>query len=509
MRLTHLLSRCVLAVALAAVLAPAASSFASIVLVRAGQARSVIVVPPEADRYEKEAADELALHLRRMSGADVPIVTDGAGRDGMARILVGRAATAVVADLGVGRALGERVDEMSSRDGFVTRAGGDVVALAGARPPGTAYAAFDLLERLGCRWFFPGDLGTVVPRRRTVTIEPFETVQRPSFDLRSMWVCGFGGENLNRDDRDAIEKWRHRNRQSYDYEWNAGHNMQDTTAESLAQPEQVDVVARRILADFEREPQRQWYSLGWNDNYCHVSAVQAMGIVHPWYPLPQATDPLVRFYNAVVEKVEPTHPGKKYGFLAYMDYLPAPVTVRPHPSLVPVVAPIEQCPRHVPLGGECWQRDALLEAIRAWCRVSDRVLIYDYEPGFLIDGGVPVPCVTRMRHEYPLWHEAGVRGLYAQVQMTVMNNGPTKGCHPETFATLQATRSIQANYQLHKNQRPDGNVNNTDDEYIANTEKDTSGNYVRLSVNPDGSTFTVHIPANGHSRTFRSKSRSR
>ena len=96
-----------------------------------------------------------------------------------------------------------------------------------------------------------------------------------------------------------------------------------------------------------------------------------------------------------------------------------------------------------------------------------------------------------------------------QPSVTVMNNGPTKGCHPETFATLKATRSIHANYQLHKNQRPDGNVNNTDDAYIANTEKDTSGNYIRLSVDPNGSTFTVHIPANGHSRTFRSKSGSR
>lgn len=93
-----------------------------------------------------------------------------------------------------------------------------------------------------------------------------------------------------------------------------------------------------------------------------------------------------------------------------------------------------------------------------------------------------------------------------QPTVSVMNNGPTKGCHPETFATLKTTGSIQAMYQLHKNQRPDGKVNNTEDEYIANTEKDTSGNYIRLSVDSSGSTFTVHIPANGHSRTFRSKS---
>jgi hypothetical protein len=42
-----------------------------------------------------------------------------------------------------------------------------------------------------------------------------------------------------------------------------------------------------------------------------------------------------------------------------------------------------------------------------------------------------------------------------------MNNGVTKGCEPETFATLKATPSIQAVWQLHKNLRDDGNVNNT------------------------------------------------
>jgi len=92
-----------------------------------------------------------------------------------------------------------------------------------------------------------------------------------------------------------------------------------------------------------------------------------------------------------------------------------------------------------------------------------------------------------------------------QPQVAVMNNGTTKGCLPEVFATLQDTKSIQAVYQLHKNLRPDGATNNVADQYIANKEKDCQGNYVKLSVAPDAKTYTLSIPANNHSRTFQSR----
>src|SRR4029078_10409229 len=69
-----------------------------------------------------------------------------------------------------------------------------------------------------------------------------------------------------------------------------------------------------------------------------------------------------------------------------------------------------------------------------------------------------------------------------QPHVAVMNNGTTKGCLPEVFATLKDTKSLEAVYQLHKNLRPDGATNNVPDEYIANQEKECQGNYVKLSV---------------------------
>ena len=59
-------------------------------------------------------------------------------------------------------------------------------------------------------------------------------------------------------------------------------------------------------------------------------------------------------------------------------------------------------------------------------------------------------------------------------------------------------------YQAHKNLRKDSH-NNTADEYIANHTKDCDANLITMKVNPSGSSYTVSIPATGHSRTFKTR----
>jgi len=90
-----------------------------------------------------------------------------------------------------------------------------------------------------------------------------------------------------------------------------------------------------------------------------------------------------------------------------------------------------------------------------------------------------------------------------QPRVAIMNNGTTKGCAPEVFDNLKRTASLEAVYQVHKNLRPDGSTNNVPDAQIANLERECRGNYIKLSVAPDGGSYTVSIPANGHERTFK------
>ena len=90
-------------------------------------------------------------------------------------------------------------------------------------------------------------------------------------------------------------------------------------------------------------------------------------------------------------------------------------------------------------------------------------------------------------------------------RVAIMNNGTEKGCLPEVFANLKETKSLEAIYQAHKNLRPDGATNNVADEYIANKERACKGNHIKLSVAPDGKSYAVSIPANGHQRRYNTR----
>ena len=63
---------------------------------------------------------------------------------------------------------------------------------------------------------------------------------------------------------------------------------------------------------------------------------------------------------------------------------------------------------------------------------------------------------------------------------------------------------IEAMCQVHKNVRADSE-NNTSDDHIANLEEKCAAHFIKLSVAEDGKTYTVSIPASGHTRTYQTK----
>src|ERR1041384_3672067 len=88
--------------------------------------------------------------------------------------------------------------------------------------------------------------------------------------------------------------------------------------------------------------------------------------------------------------------------------------------------------------------------------------------------------------------------------VSVMNNGPRKGTARSTVEGLKSSPGIQAMYQLHKNVRADVE-DNTTDEFIANIPEKCEGNYIKMSVDATGKSYTISIPATGHEKTYQTR----
>ena len=73
----------------------------------------------------------------------------------------------------------------------------------------------------------------------------------------------------------------------------------------------------------------------------------------------------------------------------------------------------------------------------------------------------------------------------------------------ETVKRLRAVPSIQAAYQLHKNAATPADQN-TDPALIANPNN-SSGEFIHVSVEPDGSSYSVQVGADGAKRSFKTR----
>lgn len=165
--------------------------------VRLEPGRVEVVIASSAGDVTRYAADELAGHLAKSLGSVIPVRSEPAG-DGTVSLIVGTNAWSRAAGV---------FPETLPRDGFFIRSVPGRVYIAGCDSPrpgcmagllraksmwpfqhverASVFAVYGFLERFaGVRFYFPGEFGTVVPRRKSLAV-PFGTWRRsPDFTVR-------------------------------------------------------------------------------------------------------------------------------------------------------------------------------------------------------------------------------------------------------------------------------------------------------------------------------------
>ncbi len=174
-----------------------------LILVSGGNANARIVLADRPDllglnyagwrldktRSVRYAAEFLQRYLKMITGVTVPIITDVATGASRPLICVGRSRfTAFL----------EKERQALPPEGFILRREGNVVAIAGEIAPetdlleyrgadrGTFFGVLEFLERVGgVRWYFPHELGAVIPKKNHLQVDNLNLVKYPFFPMRT------------------------------------------------------------------------------------------------------------------------------------------------------------------------------------------------------------------------------------------------------------------------------------------------------------------------------------
>jgi len=94
------------------------------------------------------------------------------------------------------------------------------------------------------------------------------------------------------------------------------------------------------------------------------------------------------------------------------------------------------------------------------------------------------------------WYQSSSPALVDAIdpRVAIMDNGATKGGSKPTIETIRKIPGLEALWQLHYSQ--EAGADNTPAQFIANVQGPDTGNYLRLTAEPDGH-FSVYNPRTG------------
>jgi hypothetical protein len=182
-------------------------------LIRDGKATGSVLIPASVPVEVQLAADELVLHLEKMTGAKLPITEDTGGPlpAGSVRLTISPLASKMAVRDG-------------TNQGYTIDQTGNGVIIEGNSSIGVLNGTYDYLQSIGVRWYMPGEFGLYVPKSQSVQLSAKKTSEKPAFRMRLLWLNGNPDWHLDNRSPDTLKQaqvdevyWLLRNRLQHWY----------------------------------------------------------------------------------------------------------------------------------------------------------------------------------------------------------------------------------------------------------------------------------------------------
>ena len=402
-----------------------------ITLVQSGTFKPRIVLAKDAGAAVRYAGEELLRYVNRMTQCyyGTPI-TDDTGPVAPAEVIIGDSAHR--------RQLFPDIDPAKlAREEIVVRTRGRHLLLLGGSPRATLYAVYELLERLGVRWWtakveqVPACQRLEVPELNVRFTPPL--IYRSVYYVEAMDADWLARQRLNAGtmtqqyladrhggmERFAADKAGHTyaglvpvdeyfdRHPEYFSEIN-GIRQRHQTQLCCTNPDVADLAAATARRWLDATPDCRLVRATQNDyrNWCTCPTCRAL-IEREGAPAAL----VLNLANEIAKRLAKTHPEALVDTFAYDWTLAAPRRMKAHPNVLVRLAPIWNCFGHSIR--TCPANEPCRAAFAAWSRIAKHLFVWHYVTDFQ-QYLMPYPNLTPLRDDLHFYIEHGVKGAFYQ-----------------------------------------------------------------------------------------------
>jgi hypothetical protein len=381
---------------------------------------------PELQRIRlRDSVKDLVLYVEKMSGAQVPVVTNADSRldADTVPIYIGDKAIAVFGPVGKSYPFKQAFRVVVAKTG---------IGLIGESDLATSYAIYEVLDRLGCRWFMPSDMGQAIPAMKRIALREMDFKSAPGTWSRSLWYADSAYCRRNRigglylASGDALENYITAEQRKAHPEWRATVDGKPVEVRiKWSHPAVAEAIADAILAQQAKAPTLTCSispcdGLGF-DNSPEDRALDA-GDIDETCGEVSITDRLLVLQNRIAKRVNAKFPDLCFGMLAYANYLRPPIREPVDPHIIPHIAPITYSRAHPMSDDRVPGNKQLRYSVEGWAKRCPATAYWFYG-WFLAEPVAPNPMLAKWGHDVPY----------------VLKKGHCKFWQPETQANFETT----------------------------------------------------------------------
>lgn len=330
------------------------------------------------------------------------------------------------------------LDKSFETDVISIKTRGNTMYIAGNNPRSAMYAVFEVLEQIGCRWFFDGPDGEYLPaKNKNLSVKDLSIFSKAAFPIRFMsyhttnksrnrslflahnkmnvmgdghnygFIKSWGGHSFNwffPADCKTIKQYF----QKYPEQFALVNGIRVINQHCYTNPATIETFLKWIDNFWKKHPDMEYLALSARDTpiYCKCQSCSKF----------DSSTLFFNFVKKLVVESNKKHPGKKYSTIAYSFYLKPPKTdLTSVKNLTVFYCMYNRCFKHFFADQTCNVNPRAVKAIQDWKATGVQPGLYGYH--FDIFSGkkqVFTPVASILAEELRWMRTQGVKNWYTE-----------------------------------------------------------------------------------------------